>query len=168
MAEDAQNGFVKATENDACVLGLHGVVHWDMVGTWHVAEDHFLPKYVKNGAIRGVFPVNVPFAFPAFEWWPDDQFFEVLSDEAGGQVALFKPREWRGVTDDTSPTLLSPKAMADELGAYPKGTVTWVYMTSDGGLTLENSFLALSKSLPDHVKLVSTDAAAKLAIAAKQ
>jgi hypothetical protein len=39
-------------------------------------------------------------------------------------------------------------------------------MTSNGGLTLENSVLALAKLLPPHVALVSTDAAAKLAIAA--
>ncbi|MGZ5969264.1 MAG: hypothetical protein ACXWP4_16435, partial [Polyangiales bacterium] len=167
LAENEQNQFVKATEQDACVLGLDGVVHWDMVGTWHDAEDHFLPKYVKGGAIRGVFPINVPFAFPTFDWWPDDQFFEVLSDADGRNLALFRPREWRGVGDDTSPYGLSPKAMADELGGYPKGTVTWVYMTSDGGLTLQNSFLALSKILPAHVKLVSTDTAAKLALAAR-
>jgi hypothetical protein len=62
--------------------------------------------------------------------------------------------------------LLGPQAMANEIGGYPKGTVTWVYMTSDGGLTLENSFLALAPLLPLHVELVSTDAAAKLAILA--
>lgn len=168
LAESAQNAFVRATEEDACVLGVNGVVHWDMVGTWHDAEDHFLPKYTKGGAIKGVFPINVPYAFPTFEWWEDDQFFEVLSGADGGNVALFRPREWRGVKDDTSPFGLSPQAMANELGAYPKGTVTWVYMTSDGGLTLQNSFLALSKILPAHVKLVSTDTAAKLALAAKK
>lgn len=37
-------------------------------------------------------------------------------------------------------------------------------MTSDGGLTLENSFLALGTLLPPHVRLVSTDTAARLAI----
>ena len=58
--------------------------------------------------------------------------------------------------------------MADEIAAYPKGTVTWVYMTSDGGLNLENSFLAVAKILPPHVQLVSTDTAAKLALAAGQ
>jgi hypothetical protein len=57
--------------------------------------------------------------------------------------------------------------MAAEIAAYPKGTVTWVYMTSDGGLTLENSFLALGKLLPPHVQLVSTDTAARLAIASR-
>jgi hypothetical protein len=56
--------------------------------------------------------------------------------------------------------------MADEIGGYPKGTITWVYLTSDGGLTLENSFLAVAKLLPPHVQLVSTGTAAKLALAA--
>ncbi len=58
--------------------------------------------------------------------------------------------------------------MAEEIGSYPKGTFTWVYMTSDGGLTLENSFTAVAKILPPHVQLVSTDTAANLALAAGQ
>jgi hypothetical protein len=56
--------------------------------------------------------------------------------------------------------------MAERLGGVPRGTVTWVYMTSDGGLTLENSYVALSALLPPHVQLVSADAAADLALAA--
>jgi hypothetical protein len=54
--------------------------------------------------------------------------------------------------------------MADRLGALPPGTVTWVYMTSDGGLSLENSYQALLPLLPAHVTLVSADAAADLAL----
>ena len=169
LAEADQDRFVTATEEDACILGVTGTVHWDWVGTWHDAEDHFLPKYARaGGAIRGVFPVNVPYLFPTFPWWPDDRFFEVLPGADGGQLALFRPREWRGVNKDTDPQFLSPQAMADEIAAYPKGTVTWVYMTSDGGLNLENSFLAVAKILPPHVQLVSTDTAAKLALAAGQ
>lgn len=126
-----------------------------------------MPKYAAaNSSIRGIFPVNVPYLFPTFTWWPEDQFFEVLTNADGGNVALFRPREWRGVTDDSDVHLLSPQAMAAEIGGYPKGTVTSIYMTSDGGLTLDNSFLALLPLLPPYVTLVSTDTAAKLAIAA--
>ncbi|MDI1444018.1 hypothetical protein [Polyangium sp. 6x1] len=168
LAESEQDVFVKATQEDACILGLTGVVHWDWLGTWHDAEDHFLPKYATaGGSIRGVFPMNVPYLLPAFTWWPEDQFFEVLTGADGAKLALFRPREWRGVDSDTDQYRLTPQRMADELGGYPKGTVTWVYMTSDGGLTLQNSFLTLAKLLPPHVRLVSTDAAARLAIAAK-
>ena len=53
--------------------------------------------------------------------------------------------------------------MAATLGAFPKGTVTWMYMTSDGGLSLENSYEKLIPLLPGHVRLVSADAAARLA-----
>lgn len=167
LAEKEQDLFVAATERDACVLGVTGVVHWDSVGTWHAAEDHFLPKYLGHNAVRGIFPVNVPFAFPIFTWWPEEQFFEVQADGAGGRLALFKPREWRGIDSESDPFRFTPAQMAAEIAGHPKGTVTWVYMTSDGGLTLENSFLALGKLLPPHVRLVSTDTAAKLAIASR-
>lgn len=167
LAEDEQDRFVTATEEDACILGVGGTVHWDWMGTWQDAEEHFLPKYASaGGPIRGVFPVNVPYVMPTFTWWPSDRFFEVLAGANGGELALFRPREWRGVDNDADKHFLSPQKMADEIGGYPKGTVTWVYLTSDGGLTLENSFMAVAKLLPPHVKLVSADTAAKLAIAA--
>jgi hypothetical protein len=168
LAADAQDRFVRATEEDACILGITGTVHWEWNDSWNLAEETFLPKYATvDGPVRGVFPVNVPYMIPTFTWWPAGQFFEVLTGADGGKVALFKPREWRGVDDDGDANRLSPQRMADEIGGYAKGTVTWVYMTSDGGLTLENSFLALAKLLPPHVALVSTDTAAKLALAAQ-
>ena len=40
-------------------------------------------------------------------------------------------------------------------------------MTSDGGLTLENSYFALQPLLPEHVEIVSADNLAELAIRAK-
>lgn len=167
LASDVQQRFVAATERDACILGVSGTVHWDWAGTWHDAEETFLPRYATlGGPVRGVFPVNVPYLVEAFPWWPDDRFVEVLSGADGGRVAVFRPREWRGVNDDSSPFFLGPSRMADEIAGYPRGTVTWVYMTSDGGLTLENSFQALASLLPAHVQLVSTDTAASLALAA--
>ncbi len=167
LAEPMQDRFVAATEEDACILGINGTVHWDWAGTWRDAEGYFLPKYARQGGpIRGVFPVNVPYLLPTFTWWPAEQFFEVLTGADGGRVALFRPREWRGVSNDADRHLLSPRRMADEIAAYPRGTVTWVYLTSDGGLTLENSFMALAALLAPHVTLVSTDTAARLALAA--
>jgi SAM-dependent methyltransferase len=91
---------------------------------------------------------------------------ERLTGSDGGRVAVFRPREWRGIRNDADIHQLSPRRMADEIGAYPRGTVTWVYLTSNGGLTLEISFLALSRLLPPHVQRVSTDTAARLALAA--
>jgi hypothetical protein len=131
----------------------------------------FLPKYAKEeGDIQGVFPVNVPYMFPTFTWWDPNRFFKVFVGEYGGQTVLFRPREWRGIDDSgsglTEPFYLSPQNMADEIVSYPRGTVAYVYMTSDGGLNLENSFMTLVQLLPDHIKLVSADTAARLAIEA--
>ncbi|MFO0684325.1 MAG: hypothetical protein U0234_19895 [Sandaracinus sp.] len=167
LEEGSQERFARATEEDACILGVHGTVHWDWAGTWREAESTFLPRYARvGGQVRGVFSVNVPYLVDPFPRWPRDRFFEVLSGPDGGRVALFRPREWRGVDDDTSPFFLSPARMAEEIGGYPRGTVTWVYMTSDGGLTLDNSFTALAGLLPEHVQLVSADTAASLALVA--
>jgi hypothetical protein len=172
LAEGDQDLFVAATEEDAAVLGIHSTVHWDWNDEWGAAEAHFLPKYAhQGGAIRGVFPVNVPFMLPTFTWWDPDRFFQALVGEDGSEIVVFRPRQWRGVDDSgsgaTEPFFLSPQKMADELGSYPPGTVTWVYMTSDGGLSLENSFMQLVKLLPAHVQLVSADAAATLALQAE-
>jgi len=167
LSPEAADRFVAATEEDACVLGTGSTVHWDWNGTWRDAEDRFLPKYAHTGgAIRGVFPMNVPYPLPAFTSWPDDQFFEVLAGADGGRVAVFRPRSWRGVNNDANRYFYSPRRMAEEVNGYPRGTVTWVYLTSDGGLTLENSFAALVPLLAPHVLPVSTDAAARLALAA--
>jgi hypothetical protein len=165
LAELDQDRFVEATQADARILGVTGTVHWDWTDTWQDAEEHFLPKYARAaGTIRGVFPVNVPYMIPVFDGWPTERFFEVLTGQDGGKVVVFRPREWRGVNNDNDPFFLSPAKMAKELGGYPKGTVTWVYMTSDGGLNLENSFSAMAKVLPAHVQLVSADTAVKLAL----
>ena len=79
---------------------------------------------------------------------------------------------WRGIDDSgsglTEPFYLSPERMAEELSDYPPGTVAYVYMTSDGGLNLENSFMALVQLLPAHVRLVSADTAARLALEASR
>lgn len=170
LEKDDQKRFILATEHDARILGVTGVVHWDWFDTWMKAEKSFLPKYARaSGSIRGVFPVNVPYMFPTFTWWPKDQFFKALEGKDGSKVVVFCPREWRGVSGKAErtgdePFQLTPESMAEELAGYPPGTVTWVYMTSDGGLNLENSFMALVKILPPNVQIVSADAAAKLAV----
>jgi hypothetical protein len=167
LAPAEQDRFVAATERDARLLGVASTVHWDWFETWQDAQEVFLPGYAHaGGVIRGLFPVNVPYLFDAFPTWPDAWFYRVLSGSDGGDVVLFRPRQWRGVSNDDDPFFLSPGRMAEELGGYPAGTVTGVYMTSDGGLSLENSFMELVRLLPPHVELVSADEAARLALAA--
>ncbi|NLH48297.1 MAG: hypothetical protein GX444_06805 [Myxococcales bacterium] len=173
LNDEMQDEFVAATERDALLLGAESTVDWEWWNTWRRAETEFLPKYAREGGvIRGLFPVNVPYMFPTFTWAEPDRFFKVLVGRDGGEVVLFRPREWRGIDDSgaglTKPFYLSPEKMAQELGDYPRGTVAYVYLTSDGGLDLENSFLTLVKILPAHVRLVSADTAARLALEASR
>ncbi len=167
LNKDDQVVFARRTEQAGQVLGVRGVVHWEWLDSWRDATDDFLPNYAHaDGQIRGIFPINVPYLAEAFPWWPDGQMTDVITGADGSKLAVFRPQSWRGV-DGSDDFHLTPADMADKLGAFPRGTVTWVYMTSDGGLTLENSYFALVDLLPDHVQLVSTDAAAELAIAAE-
>ena len=171
MTEEVQDEFVAATEADARILDTNSTIDWEWLSTWQRAESEFLPKYAREGgAIGGVFPVNVPYMFPTFTGWKPNQFFKVLPGRDGKEVVLFRPREWRGIDDSgsglTKKFFLSPENMAEELGNYPRGTVSYVYMTSDGGLNLENSFMAMVKILPEHVRLVSAGTAVRLALEA--
>jgi len=171
LTEEMQEAFVAATQQDARILGTHSSVHWEWWSTWHSAEADLMPQYAgEDGAIQGLFPVNVPYMLPTFTWWNPDQFFKAIAGEDGGAVVLFRPREWRGIDDSgsglTEPFYLSPENMAAELSDYPPGTVAYVYMTSDGGLNLENSFMALVQLLPERVIPVSADTAARLALEA--
>ncbi len=167
LNEADQDRFAAATEADARILGTSSVVHWEWFSSWRYAESEFLPRYAHaGGAVRGVFPVNVPYLIEAFPAWDASEFYRVLPGTDGEAVVLFRSRSWRGVNDADDKFFLSPQRMADELAGYPPGTVTWVYMTSDGGLTLENSFMELVGLLPDRVQLVSADAASGLALTA--
>lgn len=168
LGDADEDTFVAETERAGRILGTRSVVHWEWFQSWRDAVDGILPKYAHaGGQIRGIFPINVPYLFEAFTWWNDDTLVEVLEGADGGKVALFRPESWRGVngSDDFHAT---PQQMADRLAALPRGSVTWVYMTSDGGLSLSNSYFELAGLLPARVKIVSTDAAAALAISAHE
>lgn len=168
--ETMQGRFVQATEEDARLLGTGSTVHWEAFWKWRYAQRSFLPKYARaGGVINGVFPVNVPYMLP-MGTWKRGQFFKVIEGLEGGKTVLFRPRQWRGVHDGgaflSKKNYLSPENMAKELAGYPRGTVTAIYMTSDGGLNLNNSVMELVKILPEHVQLVSADTAVRLALEA--
>jgi hypothetical protein len=166
MPDAEQATFAAATERSAALLGTHSVIHWEWFQNWRTSINGFLPRYAREGGqIQGIFPVNVPYLLEAFPWWPAERKYQILTGDDGGRAVLFRSQSWRGI-DDRDDFHPSPARMAERLGALPRGTVTWVYMTSDGGLNLENSYGALLDLLPEHVELVSTDAAAQLALEA--
>lgn len=167
MNDADQRRFIAQTEADARILATHTVVQFDENGSWDDAENVFIPKYAHAGSqIRGVVPINAPYVFPPFPNWAPSEFYRVLRGDDGSPVVVWKQREWRGVDDSDTEFFVSPQNMANEIAAYPDGTVLVIYTTSDGGLSLANSFDALIPLLPANVQLVSSDAAAELAIQA--
>ena len=167
LNEADQDRFVTLTERDARILGTRSVVHWDQNTTWTAAQTTFLPKYARaDGVIQGIVAVNVPYLIEAFPEWDPTEYHRVLTGNDGTPLVVFRPRAWRGVNDIDANFFVSPQNMANELAAYPPGTVRVIYMTSDGGLSLDNSFTALIPLLPENVEVVSADAAASLALAA--
>ena len=183
MRADAQAAFVAATERDCELLNASVTVDWEFMLTWPGAIDTFYPRYAANEIVRSIVCVNVPYLFPVLAFGPNE-FFKVIPAKAsaqgstggvapggvapggdagrGGSVVAFKPREWRGARsggkDERNAT-----AMAAELGDDPPGTVTAIYVTSDGGgnLGMLYDFVA---ALPPHVRVVDANALAGLAM----
>ena len=97
------------------------------------------------------------FPVPAF----GDEYYRVVRShhDPARNVIVFRPREWRG-TNATGASPFSAHAyltvpeMAAEVNAYPGGTVTGFYLTTDGGFTIQNLF-DLVASLREHVQVVT-------------
>ena len=140
--------------------------------TWDTALNHFYPKYATNNVIRGVFPMNVPYMVPIVPFLgAPDKFIVVNATEGvndGGQVVVFQPREWRGTDATNAPPLsgreyYSPSEMAKELNDNPVGTVSFIYLTSDGGGNL-SMFDEMVSMLQNHVQVVDASSLPALAL----
>lgn len=163
MSVKDQSSFVTNTERDSRLLNTSGIVTWEWFTWWHKAIRDFYPQYSKNGIVRSAYAVNVPFNLPTLQFRPHE-FYKVLND----RFVLFRPFEWRGTSESTSipfgkHNLLSIKHMGKLINGYPKGTVTAIYMTSDGGAKLQD-FYDLVQELDEHVEVVSHTALADMAL----
>ena len=157
MSADDQVRFVAATEADARLMNTSATVSWELLATWPHALEHYFPRFGHAGIVRTAFAVNVPFMVPVLSF--AGAHYKVLGS-GDDQVVVFAPREWRGngSTADPleKPAVLSPKAMAAELSNYPRGTVSHVYTTSDGGFSFQQ-LVEMQAALADHVRLVSSN-----------
>lgn len=169
MTKADQAAFVGDTERECQLLNTSSMVAWEWFGTWGNAIKEYFPQYAKRGIVRSGFAVNVPFNLPVAEFWNlfRHEYYKVLD----GKFVLFRPREWRGTSgpDKSIPfsekEMLTAKGMAQEINNYPRGTVTNIYMTSDGGARL-NDFYDLVEELDEHVRVVTHDTVADMAQAA--
>jgi len=161
--EELQVTYAKNTARDCYLMNSTGTVHWEWVGHWKRATTAFLPKY-SSTAVKGIFPVNVPFNIPMIEVFQpsDPDCYKILASD----VVMFRPREWRGTSPSKIPfshrEYLSVDDMAKELNTLPLGSVTWIYLTSDGGGHLDNVYDLVSK-LDEHVLVVNHEVLTSLA-----
>ena len=165
MSGEIQDNFVKNTEDDCVLMSTNIVVEWEWFGTWDKAFKSYYPKYTKNNIVKGFLTVNVPFIFPIFAF-KNDEHYKMISD-----IAIFKEREWRGTGNSTVPfskkMYLTVDEMAKEINDYPNNTISYIYLTSDGGGNLQ-MFNDLVKKLDNNVYPVNHNLLTKFANLAKQ
>ena len=162
---DLQN-FVVRTQDDCKLLSATGSVHWEWFYGWQQAFDNYFPEYSTLGedldsCVRSFFSTSVPYNLPTNVLW--DDFFIALE----GDVIVFKPREWRGTNKDGIPPLsaqnyLTEEEMAAEINGYARGSVSHLYLTSDGGMNLETLFNMVGM-LEEHVKIVNHEELTEMA-----
>ena len=164
MSARDQAAFVAATAADAALLNTRASVAWEVEGTWEAAIGSYFPRYA-GGQLRAMFAVNVPYLLPAAAWG-NASVLLVAGAGGGAPLARFAPREWRGTSAAPDPLdepfFLSVAQQAAALGALPRGSVTAIYGTSDGGLDWQD-LAALAGALPPHVRVVAAEQIGELA-----
>ena len=176
MQDDSvRKSFVESTQEDCNLLTATGSVHWEWFYGWTSAFNNYFPEYSipavdysnndnSNFCVRSFFATNVPYNFyPNPIEWPLTEHFRVLE----GDVIVFKPREWRGTNADGAPIFgennyLTETEMAAEINGYKKGTVSHLYLTSDGGMNLGTLYKMVAM-LDDHVKVVNHEELTEMA-----
>eukprot|EP00730_Choanoeca_flexa_P016422 TRINITY_DN7748_c0_g1_i1.p1 TRINITY_DN7748_c0_g1~~TRINITY_DN7748_c0_g1_i1.p1 ORF type:complete len:559 (+),score=93.81 TRINITY_DN7748_c0_g1_i1:49-1725(+) len=164
MPGHVQDEYLRQTEHLCTLYNTTATIDWEVAGTWSLAIDQYVPKYATNHITHGLYPVNVPYPFPVLEFGPKE-YFKVV----GGNTVIFKPREWRG-TGGSSPfkkEYVTVAEMAAEINGYDKGTVTWAYMTSDGGAHWP-LFEQVAVLLDPHVEVVNANTLSDLALQSTQ
>ena len=164
---EVQSDAIKGLEERATIMNAYTTVSWEPFDQWGTALKTFYPKYADTGIITGVFAVNVPFLIPVLEFGLHYYLILSSTNGSGKSVVVFRPREWRGSNASLSPPFgqpeyLTPVQMAQEISNYPKGTVSHLYCTTDGGFTLGMLF-DMVPLLEEHVEVVSANQLVDLA-----
>ena len=173
QSEHVQDSFVESTQQDCLLLSTTGSVHWEWFYGWKAAFDNYFPKYgiseKSESCVKSFFATNVPYNFyPTPIQWPLNEHFRIVD----GDVVVFKPREWRGTNKDNAPIFgdnnyLTEEEMAAEINGYKKGSVSHLYLTSDGGMNLP-TLDKMINMLDDHVKIVNHEELTEMARQKKQ
>jgi len=159
--KDQQATFVANTERDCQLLSTTASTAWEFAGNWGSALEEYFPRYGPRGIVESLVTVNVPYDIPTLAFG-DDMYKVVGATSANSNSSVvFKPHEWRGIRGANSAPFsgaenMNVTAMAAQINGYPAGTVTAIYVTSDGGANL-SIIDQLAKILSDHVEIVGLE-----------
>ena len=81
------------------------------------------------------------------------------------KVVLFKSEEWRGV--DGSLNAKTPKDMAAHINRLKAGSIKSVYLTSDGGLNIEDLYELVGKLDMGKIVVVNQEQLVDMALASE-
>ena len=168
MPPGMQIDYVRQTERDCSIMNTSVSVTWEWFYDWEESINKYMPRYSNNSIVKGLVPVSVPYNMPMLAF-KENEYFRILGDNKN--VVLFRQREWRGSGPTKVPgskkNYLTPQQMANELNNYPLGTVSAIYLTSDGGANLD-SFYNLTKLLDEHVQIVDHENLVAMALASSK
>ena len=178
-------GLIGLLENRSLFLSQFDAT-LSKVDLWRMAEQDYYPRYSQLAStVKTFFTVNAPAFLPQTTFHPDEQY-KVLD----GDVVVFKNNEWRGRSLEQAikiqnlpagkgetfdimldeETLLTPEQQAARINELPLGTVSYLYLTSDGStdeLPMNISALnELVEQLEDHVQVVDPVTVRRMALAA--
>jgi len=162
MDDNTQTAFMDSTNQDCEILSARATVHWEWFYSWATTFETYFPKYVgTDPCVTSFFATNVPYNFPTNVLW--DDHYRVLD----GEVFVFKPREWRGTNNEGAPPFtdqnyLTEEEMAAEINSYAPGSVSHLYLTSDGGMNLPTLYTMVGL-LDSHVKVVNHEELTEMA-----
>jgi hypothetical protein len=137
MPQNVLSRFISNTEKDCTLLNTSSTTEWEWFGHWKKAEEYYFPQYERKGIVKGLFTVNVPYNLPIPLVFDPFESYRVITPH----VIAYRPREWRGTVFPGVPfsrhNYLTPQQQATLINNLPKGSVTWIYVTSDGGANLD-------------------------------
>jgi hypothetical protein len=166
MPQDVLTNYIHNTEHDSYLLNTSSTTEWEWFGHWKTAENYYFPQYEPNQIVKGIFTVNVPFNLPIPTIFEPGKSHKLVTPH----VVAFKPREWRGTVFPDIPfshhNYLTPEQQAKVLNNLPKGSLTWIYVTSDGGANLQMLY-DLIPFLDEHVHITDPETLVHLAFQAE-
>mmetsp|Transcript_5194 Transcript_5194/g.9958 ORF Transcript_5194/g.9958 Transcript_5194/m.9958 type:complete len:586 (+) Transcript_5194:118-1875(+) len=165
MSDSVQEEYARTIVSDFAALDTRCSVHWEWFYSWGGEKGALATYFPRFSAVAGpgdalgFFLTNVPYPIPIEQFDSSEDFKIIAPSPDSRALVLFKPHVWRGT--DTSnaervldPAYSSPARMADKINGLPPGSVTHIYLTSDGGATIDSVY-NLVVELGEEVMIVS-------------